>query len=282
MILKYTDKSIRIAVTGAFTKKTWEKYSTILWLSDRLPIYKTTDPGNGDSLTFFKKDLKRYLKAYNSEDIEPWIDVVDKVNFKNVDVFFIFSTPGVYSLEGYEHETVGHPLIKDVLSKYSAPIHGRYPIVAQTKVLSYFGRSDRNNYLTEVACSFAQDSNRTKARMLPDYNIVFTSSEDVKDSYHESISANYSSSTHHKQEWVDNLFYNWRSHTEERTRALYKIKSYARWSENGLFWFMFGSFNLTRSALGSYKWRGFPNALKIRNFELALLFMPRIMVSCKL
>lgn len=280
MILKYADQSIRIIVpSGSFTKKAWNSRSMIMWVSDRLPVIGPNDAGSGDSVTKFKSELIRYLKSYKCEDLSFWIDTVKNVNFKSVNVFFVSSIPGDYEQDFNEQSPVGHPAIRRILSKYSAPVQGNCPIVAQSKVLSMFGRQENNSFLTETACSFVQDSSPARFRITPDYKIIMTSFSNYEDSYIKDVNVFYKRHVHTKQEWINDKLFHWKGRNDVRTRALHSIKCYARWSQDGLYWFMFGSPNLSRSGFGTYHWINLPDKFRVTNYEIALLFMPRIIVS---
>lgn len=268
MILKYKDQSIRIVVPGPFLKDAWEESSMILWISDKIPLHNPLiHSGNGDSLTDFKKDLFNYLTSYKFDDLKSWIQTVEKANFQSVNVFLMISTPGLYSIND---KNLGHHKIKTLLAKYSSPVKEQSPVVVVTKDLSSFGTN--NEFLNEICSSMTHGST-------PNNNIIMTSASDMQNSFHRDWQVNYSSIIHQGQNWGNNSLFHWRGNTEERTKALHKIKAYARWTDDGLYWFIFGSPNLTKSAWGaSTKYKGHP-AFSIRNFELAVMFLPRIFVS---
>lgn len=70
-ILWYDDGGIRVVLhTGNLIESDWLDRTQGLWISPKCPSNGTA----ADSATGFKKDLLRYLKAYELTVLQPWIE----------------------------------------------------------------------------------------------------------------------------------------------------------------------------------------------------------------
>lgn len=83
----------------------------------------------------------------------------------------------------------------------------------------------------------------------------------------------YFKNAHSRQPWLNQYLYQWRSKSRNRDRAMPHIKSYCRYSEDGLFWFVLTSANMSKSAWGVTK-----GSLNINSYELGVAFFPRVVL----
>lgn len=84
-----------------------------------------------------------------------------------------------------------------------------------------------------------------------------------------------------RQLWLKEYLYQWRSDCRYRSKAMPHIKTYARWSEKKLFWFILTSANLSRAAWGSLSKSKTSPSLRINNFEAGVLFLPKFISNTR-
>lgn len=286
MLFFYKDQSMRVVVSTAnLYEDDWDNRVQGLWISDRLPAlgngvsYMT----HGESCTKFRVDLMRYLIAYNIPKLQPIIAKVRETDFSSVKVFFISSVPGTHrdSANGIHY---GHPRVASLLSENSAPIDDSVPIVMQASSIGSLG-SSASAYLTgEIASSFQRDSTPTRLRRVPKVKFVYPSLNNVLSSHDEMAGGGclpYNGSTHDKQRWLNEHLHQWKAASRNRNRAMPHIKSYCRYSERGLYWFILTSANLSKSAWGVFNKskQTLNTTLRINSYEAGVAFFPRILIE---
>lgn len=246
-------------------------------MSDRLPELpqSASKECNGESVTKFRADLVRYLTNYRIPTLQPYIERVMKSDFSSVKVFLITSIPGTHRGEAY-----GHPRLAALLKQHSAPIDDKHSIIMQSSSLGNFGKS-ASAYLTgEVAISMKQDSGAPRGKNDPDVKLIYPSLNNVKHS-HDGIMGGgclpYYRDAHRRQPWLNKYLYQWNSKSRNCDRAMPHIKSYCRYSDDGLFWFVLTSANMSKSAWGVTK----GNALLINSYEVGVAFFPRVILDGK-
>lgn len=84
--MQYEDDSLRIVVhTGNLIESDWEDRTQGLWISPTCPLLAEASPENtGESPTFFKRDLLRYLDSYSLAVLKPWIEKVKKADMSSI------------------------------------------------------------------------------------------------------------------------------------------------------------------------------------------------------
>lgn len=84
----------------------------------------------------------------------------------------------------------------------------------------------------------------------------------------------YYKDAQNRQPWLNQFLYQWKSELHNRDREMPHIKS-RRYSNEGLFWFVLTSANMSKSAWGVYK-----GSLYINSYEVGVAMFPRVMLDC--
>lgn len=286
MLLFYKDASMRIVVSTAnLYEDDWDNRVQGLWISDRLPalddgVSYTT---HGESVTKFREDLMRYLIAYNITKLQPIIAKIRETDFSSVNVFFVASVPGTHRDSG-KGIHYGHPRMATLLSSHSAPIDDSNPIILQASSIGSLG-SSAPAYLTgEIASSFKRDSAPVGLRRVPNVKLIYPSLSNVLSSHDEMAGGGclpYNGATHDKQRWLNDHLCQWKAASRNRNKAMPHIKSYCRYSDRGLYWFVLTSANLSRSAWGVLNKtnKTLNTSLRINSYEAGVVFFPRIILG---
>lgn len=286
MLFFYKDNSMRVVVSTAnLYEDDWHNRVQGLWISDKLPALPegTSHVSHGESVTGFREDLMRYLIAYDIGKLQPIIARIRRTDFSGVKVFFVFSVPGSHrdSSKGIYY---GHPRIGTLLSTHSAPIDDSNPIMLQSSSIGSLGPNANSWLWSEIAASFRRDSAPVGLRRLPQTKLVYPSLNNVLSS-HDGIAGGgclpYDGRTHEKQTWLKQYLYQWKANSRNRNRAMPHIKSYFRYNDRGLYWFILTSANLSRSAWGSYNKgnKSLNPTLRINSYEAGVMLFPRIMIE---
>lgn len=254
-----------------------------LWISDRLPqLPDGTDTGAGESSTEFRKDLLKYLSSYKLADLQPWVVQIRKADFSSIKVFLITSIPGTYheTTNGYAH---GHARVAWLLSKFSAPIEDNSPIVAQSSSIGSFGPNIGGWLSSDFINSFRRDTKAVGLRAVPSFRMIYPSFNNVSNSHDGLLGGGclpYGGDTHQKQQWLQEYLYQWRADGRFRSKAMPHIKTYCRWSEKKLYWYILTSANLSRAAWGSFnKSAKVSPPLRINNYEAGVMFLPKFITK---
>lgn len=247
-------------------------------MSERLTALSDgCDTAAGESSTEFRNDLLKYLSSYKLPHLQPWLVRIRKTDFTSVNVFLVTSIPGSFQETGtgYQH---GHCRIAWLLSKHSTPIDDSSAVVAQSSSLGSFGARPDVWLTSEFLNSFRRDTQPLGLRKVPKIRVIYPSFNNVANS-HDGILAGaclpYSEQTHKKQPWLNDILYQWKADGRYRTKAMPHIKTYARWSEKKLFWFVLTSANLSKAAWGSLSKTKTNATLRINNYEAGVLFLPK-------
>lgn len=165
-----------------------------------------------------------------------------------------------------------------MLSKHSAPIDATTPIVAQSSSLGNFGKWPAHWLAGQFARSFCHVPHPSRSRKPPNVCVIYPSHKNVADS-HDGLDGGgclpYGSKFHRKQKWLNTFLYQWRADCRYRSKAVPHIKTYCRWSENKLFWFILTSANLSIAAWGFLN----DGILQITNYEAGVLFLPKFVTN---
>jgi tyrosyl-DNA phosphodiesterase 1 len=285
MLFFYKDKSMRVVVSTAnLYEDDWENRTQGLWISDRLPglpegVSHTTQ---GESSTKFRADLMRYLNAYNIPKLTPIIARIRESDFSSVNVFLITSVPGSHRDSGRGIH-YGHPRVATLLTENSAPIDDSSPIILQASSIGSLGSSSQAFICGEIASSFKRDSAPVGLRRLPNVKLVYPSLNNVLNS-HDGINGGgclpYTSKTHEKQLWLKDHLCQWKASSRNRNRAMPHIKSYFRYSDRGLYWFILTSANVSKAAWGILnKVKSLNTSLRINSYEAGVAFFPRVILG---
>ncbi|XP_046817239.1 probable tyrosyl-DNA phosphodiesterase isoform X1 [Vespa crabro] len=271
MILEYSDGGIRIVVSTAnLYSDDWENRTQGLWISPHLPsLSKSDNTTNGESKTNFKRDFLQYLKTYKQSALNKWIDIVERADFSDVNVFFIASVPGSYRQTNVD--TWGHRKLGYVLSTYaSLPQNAlHWPIIAQSSSLGTLGPSYQNWLSTVIVSSMSKTK---ESKILPNFQFIFPTQKNYEESFdcqNACCCLCYRRQTHSKQEWIQDYLYQWKASKTFRDKAMPHIKSYTRLSPDlkKMAWFVLTSANLSKAAWGT-------QTNYIASYEAGVLFLP--------
>lgn len=285
MFFFYKDKSMRIVVSTAnLYEDDWHNRVQGMWISDKLPSLPDgmSHVNNGESPTGFREDLMRYLMAYNLPKLQPIIARVRTTDFSKVNVFFVSSVPGTHQESG-KGILFGHLKIDKLLSIHSAPMDDTCPIVIQSSSIGNFGPNPSSYLCSEIASSFSKDSAPLGIRRLPQVKIVYPSLNNVLNSHDQILGGGClpsDAATFERMKWIKDYLYQWKSSSRNRNRAMPHIKTYCRYSDRGLYWFLLTSANMSKSALGSINKSNKLNlAIRINSYEAGVMFFPRIIIN---
>ncbi|XP_031632365.1 probable tyrosyl-DNA phosphodiesterase [Contarinia nasturtii] len=285
MLLGYKDGSMRVVISTAnLYEDDWHNRTQGIWISHALhPLHEGSDTAAGESPTEFRNELLKYLSSYKLPQLQPWLVRIRKTNFSEVNVFLVTSIPGAYqSTNG--HFAHGHGKVSWLLSKHAAPIEDSSPIVAQSSSLGSFGASPDSWLTSEFVNSFRRDTREIGLRKIPSVRIIYPSFNNVANSHDHLIGGGclpYGNQTHQKQLWLNDFFYQWRADCRYRTKAMPHIKTYCRWTDKKLFWFILTSANLSKAAWGQ-KNKSLTNpSLRISNYEAGVLFLPKFVTNTR-
>lgn len=243
-----------------------------LWISEKLPfVSNPMQYEKSESRTGFRKDLISYLSVYNISDLNPWIVRIRGTDFSSINVFLLTSIPGVH------HDTYGLAQINRLLTDHTAKIKRNAPIVAQCSTMGSLKYWLTNDFIKSFQCH----SHQSGQEVAPDFKLIYPSFENVLNSYDGLMGAGcllYGSELHEKQTWVMKYLYQWNADCRFRSKAMPHAKTYARWSDKKLFWFVLTSANLSKSAWGSFQ-RNNRKQIRINNYEAGVLFLPKFVTN---
>lgn len=284
MLLGYKDGSMRVVVSTAnLYEDDWHNRVQGLWMSDKLePMPDDYDTAAGESVTGFRNDLLKYLTSYNNPKLQPWIVRVRKSNFKSVNVCLVTSIPGTHheGTNGYAH---GHGRVSWLLSKHCAEIEDTSPIVVQSSSLGSFGANPNVWLASEFVNSLRRDTQRLGIRKLPQLKLIYPSFNNVMGSHDGVLGGGclpYGNQVHQKQGWLQQFLYQWKANGRYRSQAMPHIKTYARWTDKKLHWFVLTSANVSKAAWGSFNKSSSINVpLRINNYEAGVMFLPKFVTG---
>lgn len=278
MLLFYKDKSMRVVVSTAnLYQDDWDNRVQGIWVSERLPALPkgSTGENHGESVTNFRKDLVRFLTNYRNPSLQPYIDRIKMSDFSSIKVFLITSIPGAH--QGDDH---GHLRLGTLLKENSAQIDDKNPIIMQSSSLGNFGPSAASYLTGEIVKSMSAYSPRVGGNQAS-IKLIYPSLSNVKRS-HDGIMGGgclpYMRDAHNRQPWLNQHLYQWKCESRNCNRAMPHIKSYCRYThEDGVFWFVLTSANMSKSAWGVMK----KKTLNINSYEVGVAFFPRVILDGK-
>jgi tyrosyl-DNA phosphodiesterase 1 len=276
MLLFYKDKSMRVVVSTAnLYRDDWHNRVQGLWVSEKLPAMDS-DPREGESVTNFRGDLVDFLENYKLPALKTYIDRVRTADFRSVKVFLVKSIPGTHIGDEY-----GHLRLASLLEKHSAPVESRHPVIMQSSSLGNYGNSV-SAYLTgEIVQSFSQPS---RGQPKPPIRLIYPSLQNVRNSHDGILGGGclpYHQAAQSRQLWLNQHLYQWKCESRFCNRAMPHIKSYFRYSDEGLYWFALTSHNMSKSAWGVKREnkRDRTSLLNINSYEAGVVFFPRIILG---
>ncbi|XP_055370935.1 probable tyrosyl-DNA phosphodiesterase isoform X2 [Condylostylus longicornis] len=285
MIFNYKDNSMRVVISTAnLYEDDWHNRTQGIWISPRLPaLNNDSDTMAGDSSTNFKQDLMLYLVEYKIPKLQTWIAKIRKTDFSSINVFLVASAPGGFRSSSVRGHPFGHARLGYLLGKHSAKIDENVPIVAQSSSIGSLGPNVQTWVEKDFINSLRKDSTPLGIRRVPQFKFIYPSYGNVKNSHDDLLGGGclpYSKTTNDKQPWLKNHLYQWISKSRYRNQAMPHIKTYCRWNDDELYWFVLTSANLSKAAWGSFnKAAKIEPALRIMNYEVGVLFLPKFITG---
>lgn len=281
MLLGYKDKSMRVVVSSANAYEVdWHNRAQGLWMSPRLAqMPHISNASDGESPTGFRNDLITFLSWFKSTKLETWINRIRMTDFSAINVFLITSLPGQYSGSWRYGYPNGHPRVAWLLAQHAAPTEA--PIIAQSSAVGNFAFSNWlfGEFINSFRCHSGTENQLAK---VPKFQFVYPTMMNVFNSHDGIIKGGtglpYREKIHRRQKWIANYMYEWKADAKFRTQSMPHIKTYARWSDNKLSWFLLSSGNMSRSAWGGFSDHD-SNIFEIWNVEAGVLFLPKFVIG---
>ena len=167
--------------------------------------------------------------------------------------------------------------------KAARPIDDKCPIITQASSIGNLGPTPQSFLQGEIANSFRRDTAPMGIRKVPTVKLIYPSLNNVLNS-HDGIAGGgclpFDSKAYEKELWLKDYLYQWRASSRNRNRAMPHIKSYCRYSDRGLYWFLLTSANMSKSAWGTInKSSKLNTAMRINSYEAGVMFFPRVIIN---
>uniref|UniRef100_A0A4W6G585 Tyrosyl-DNA phosphodiesterase 1 n=1 Tax=Lates calcarifer TaxID=8187 RepID=A0A4W6G585_LATCA len=277
MLLWYEEGFRVIILTSNLIRADWYQKTQGMWMSPLFPrLPKGSSVSEGESPTFFKRDLLEYLASYRAPELEEWIQRIKEHDLSETRVYLVGSTPGRYV--GSDMERWGHLRLRRLLYEHTEPIPGeeRWPVIGQFSSIGSMGL-DKTKWLAGEFQRTLTTLGKSSLRSDPPVHLLYPSVEDVRTSlegYPAGGSLPYSIQTAQKQLWLHSYFHRWKANTTGRSHAMPHIKTYMRTSPDftQLAWFLVTSANLSKAAWGALEKNN--TQVMVRSYELGVLFVP--------
>ncbi|CAL7936924.1 unnamed protein product [Xylocopa violacea] len=282
MILRYKDEGIRVVVSTAnLYMDDWENRTQGIWISPHLPpLPESANSNEGESQTYFKRDLQRYLHKYRQPAITEWISAVRRADFSSVNVFFLASVPGRHV--GMENDYWGHKRLGSILSQHAKlpPDAPQWTLVAQSSSIGSLGTTYEDWLEKNITSSMSKENPRS-LKSHPSFLFIYPTLKNYEESFDCRVGScclPYSLQTHSKQEWIESYMCQWKAARTARDRAMPHIKTYTRISPDlkKIPWFVLTSANLSKAAWGKI---GKDQTHYIMNYEAGVVFIPHFIVQ---
>ncbi|KAH8956501.1 hypothetical protein BDL97_07G041900 [Sphagnum fallax] len=279
MLLVYPTGVRVIVHTANLIHVDWNNKSQGLWMQD---FPWKTDACKGKKSSVFENDLVEYLTALEwpgcttvlPEQGEVRINAAffRKFDFSSATVRLIASVPGYH--QGHNLSKWGHMKLRKVLQEQSFEQEFKgAPIVYQ---FSSLGSLDEK-WLSELAESMQAGSTFEKEPLGHGATqFIWPTVEDIRCSLEGYAAGNAVPSPQKNVEraFLSKYWSHWQADHSGRSRAMPHIKSYVRYHDQCLAWFLLTSSNLSKAAWGSLVKSG--SQLMIRSYELGVLFLPHL------
>ncbi|XP_068169730.1 tyrosyl-DNA phosphodiesterase 1 [Antennarius striatus] len=277
MLLWYEEGFRVIILTSNLIRADWYQKTQGMWMSPLFPrLPEGSSATAGESPTFFKRDLLKYLVSYRAPELEEWIQRIKEHDLSETRVYLVGSTPGRYMGSDMEHW--GHLRLRKLLYDHTDPVPNeeRWPVIGQFSSIGSMGL-DKTKWLAGEFQRTMTTLGKSSLRSDPPLHLVYPSVEDVRTSlegYPAGGSLPYSIQTAQKQLWLHSYFHRWKANSTGRSQAMPHIKTYMRASPDftQLAWFLVTSANLSKAAWGALEKNN--TQVMVRSYELGVLFIP--------
>ncbi|XP_076597041.1 tyrosyl-DNA phosphodiesterase 1 [Chaetodon auriga] len=277
MLLWYEEGFRVIILTSNLIRADWYQKTQGMWMSPMFPrLPEGSSASAGESPTFFKRDLLKYLASYRAPELEEWIKRIEEHDLSETRVYLVGSTPGRYVGSDMEHW--GHLRLRKLLYDHTEPVPGeeKWPVIGQFSSIGSMGQ-DKTKWLAGEFQRTMTTLGKSSLRSDPPMHLLYPSVEDVRTSlegYPAGGSLPYSIQTAQKQLWLHSYFHRWKANATGRSHAMPHIKTYMRASPDftQLAWFLVTSANLSKAAWGALEKNN--TQVMVRSYELGVLYVP--------
>ncbi|KAL4714778.1 hypothetical protein ACJJTC_002637 [Scirpophaga incertulas] len=283
MILCYEDGSLRVVVSTAnLYIDDWENRTQGLWFSPKCPELPVDSmPHDGESPTFFKKSLLRYLNHYHMPCLSYYVERVKRCDFSHINVFLVASVPGSHFDQDWGLTRIGSLLRQHC--EIPTVENPKWPLIAQASSIGSYGKEPKLWLTGDFLNHFMKIKNPpTALSPPPQLKLIYPSLENVRQSHDGLLGGGclpYAADAHAKQPWLNTYLYQWKATTSNRDKAMPHIKSYTRTSADSSLaaFYLLTSGNISKAAWGSIN-KG-NCALRLMSYEAGVLLLPRFVCA---
>ncbi|XP_058768461.1 tyrosyl-DNA phosphodiesterase 1-like [Vicia villosa] len=279
MLLVYP-RGVRVIVhTANLIYVDWNNKSQGLWMQD----FPWKDQNSLSKGSGFENDLVEYLSALKWPEFS--VNLPSLGNFSICPSFFkkfdysdamvrlIASVPGYHSGNGLKKW--GHMKLRSVLQECTFDEEfKKSPLVYQ---FSSLGSLDEK-WMIELASSMSAGLSEDKVPLgMGEPQIIWPTVEDVRCSIegYAAGSAIPSPMKNVEKAFLKKYWAKWKASHTGRHHAMPHIKTFARYNNQNLAWFLLTSANLSKAAWGALQKNN--SQLMIRSYELGVLFLPSVL-----
>ncbi|CAI8612455.1 unnamed protein product [Vicia faba] len=279
MLLVYP-RGVRVIVhTANLIYVDWNNKSQGLWMQD----FPWKDQNSLSKGSGFENDLVEYLSALKWPEFS--VNLPSLGNFSICPSFFkkfdysdamvrlIASVPGYHSGNGLKKW--GHMKLRSVLQECTFDEEfKKSPLVYQ---FSSLGSLDEK-WMVELASSMSAGLSEDKVPLgMGEPQIIWPTVEDVRCSIegYAAGSAIPSPLKNVEKAFLKKYWAKWKASRTGRHHAMPHIKTFARYNNQNLAWFLLTSANLSKAAWGALQKNN--SQLMIRSYELGVLFLPSVL-----
>nr|XP_027202048.1 tyrosyl-DNA phosphodiesterase 1-like [Dermatophagoides pteronyssinus] len=281
IILRYEDSIRIIILTANMIPMDFYAVTQGIWISQKLPKKSNKEEEeNQTSKTNFKNDLIQYLTHYKKTTVDKWIQIIGDYDFSSINVFLIASVPD--SHQNNDRESFGHLKIRKIFkTNRFGPTEetNNWPIICQFSSIGSLGPT-KESWLTGQFSASLSSLYNDFSGIKPEIKCIYPSIENIKNSIEDTGSSfPYRKSTADKQLYLNDFCHKWKATINNRNDVMPHIKTYLRLSPDNkeMSWFCLTSANLSKAAWGQLIGNG--SKLKILNYELGVLFLPKLMIN---
>ncbi|CAN6811184.1 unnamed protein product [Brassica oleracea] len=273
-------RGVRVVVhTANLIHVDWNNKSQGLWMQD-FPFKDDDDDKDSTKSCGFEDDLVDYLAVLKWPEFTaslPGLGNVKinaaffrKFDYSNATVRLVASVPGYHT--GSNMRKWGHMKLRTILQEcvFDREFR-RSPLVYQ---FSSLGSLDEK-WLAEFGASLSSGITEDRTPLgHGDPLIIWPTVEDVRCSLEGYAAGNAIPSPLKNVEkpFLKKYWAKWKADHSARSRAMPHIKTFTRYSDQKLAWFLLTSSNLSKAAWGALQKNN--SQLMIRSYELGVLFLP--------
>ncbi|KAK7308146.1 hypothetical protein VNO77_41743 [Canavalia gladiata] len=278
MLLIYP-QGVRVIVhTANLIYVDWNNKSQGLWMQD----FPWKDQNSLSKRSGFENDLVEYLSMLKWPEFSSKVpsfgnlsicpSFFKKFDYSDAMVRLIASVPGYHSGTGLKKW--GHMKLRSLLQECTFDEEfKKSPLVYQ---FSSLGSLDEK-WMAELASSMSAGLSEDKTPLgMGEPQVIWPTVEDVRCSLEGYAAGNAIPSPlkNVDKPFLKKYWAKWKADHTGRSRAMPHIKTFARYNNQNLAWFLLTSANLSKAAWGALQKNN--TQLMIRSYELGVLFLPSL------